>query len=67
MKGRYRKFILFGIILIAMGIVFSNTLDDISGSLGTVFIAVGGLFLIIGMSKKRKEGELNDDNDAEEK
>ena len=67
MKGRYRKFILFGIILIAMGIVFSNTLDDISGSLGTVFIAVGGLFLIIGMSKKRKEDELNDDNDAEEK
>ena len=67
MKGRYRKFILFGILIIAMGIVFSNTLDDISGSLGTVFIAVGGLFLIIGMSKKRKEEGLKDDNDAEKK
>lgn len=64
--GRYKKYILIGIIIIAMGIVFSNILDDISGSLGTVFIAVGGLFLIIGMSKKRKEEELKDDNDAKE-
>lgn len=64
---RYKKFILFGIIIIAMGIVFSNTLENISESLGTVLIAVGGLFLIIGMSKKRKEEELKDKNDAEEK
>jgi hypothetical protein len=61
---RYKKFILIGIIIIAMGIVFSNTLENVSESLGTVLIAVGGLFLIIGMSKKRTEDEkINDDEE----
>lgn len=64
--GHYKKFILFGIIIIAMGIVFSNTLENISGSLGTVLIAVGGLFLIIGMSRKRKEEEQHKSDDTKE-
>jgi len=55
----YRKFIFIGIIIIALGITFTTTLKDTVGSLGTVLIAVGGLFFIIGMSKKRKEGERN--------
>jgi len=63
---RYKKLILFGIIIIAMGIVFSSTLEDISESLGTVLIAVGGLFLIIGMSKKRTEEEQNKSDDTKE-
>lgn len=54
---KYRKFIFIGIIIIALGITFSTTLKDTVGSLGTVFIAVGGLFFIIGMSKKRREVE----------
>lgn len=49
-----------------MGIVFSSTLEDISESLGTVLIAVGGLFLIIGMSKKRTEEEQNKSDDTKE-
>ena len=53
----YKKFIFMGIIIIALGVTFSATLKDTVGSLGTVFIAVGGLFFIIGMSKKRKEDE----------
>jgi len=62
--ARYKRFILFGIIIIAMGIVFSNTLENVSESLGTVLIAVGGLFLIIGMSKKRTEDEnISDDEE----
>tara|TARA_Y100001934_G_scaffold112597_1_gene137756 strand:- start:185 stop:379 length:195 start_codon:yes stop_codon:yes gene_type:complete len=56
----YRKFIFIGIIIIVLGITFSTTMKDTFGSLGTVFIAVGGLFFIIGMSKKRKEDEQND-------
>jgi len=56
----YRKFIFIGIIIIALGITFSTSLKDSVGSLGTVFIAVGGLFFIIGMSKKRKEDEQKD-------
>lgn len=53
----YQRFVLLGIILIALGVTFSTTLKEAVGSLGTVFIAVGGLFLIVGMSKKRKEEE----------
>lgn len=56
MEG-YRKFIFIGIIVIALGITFTTMLGDTVGSLGIVFIAVGGLFFIIGMSKKQKEAE----------
>ncbi|OZV70114.1 hypothetical protein [Winogradskyella aurantia] len=55
--GNYRRFIFIGIIIIALGITFTTTLKDTVGSLGTVLVAVGGLFFIIGMSKKRKEDE----------
>jgi len=53
----YKKFIFIGIITIALGVTFSTTLKESVGSLGIVFIAVGGLFFIIGMSKKHKEVE----------
>ena len=53
----YRRALLFGIILIALGIVFNTTLASSAGSLGTVLIAVGGLFFIIGMARKRKTEE----------
>lgn len=60
---RYKKIIFVGVILIALGINFSTILSDSVGSLGTVFIAIGGLFFIIGMKEKKdtdervKEGE----------
>lgn len=50
----YKRYIFIAIIIIALGITFTTTLKDTGGSLGTVFIAVGGLLFIIGMSKKRK-------------
>lgn len=53
----YKRFIFIGIIVIALGVTFSTTLKESVGSLGTVFIAVGGLLFIIGMSMKRKEDE----------
>lgn len=56
----YRKFIFIGIIIISLGITFSTAMKDTVGSLGTVFIATGGLFFIIGMSKKRKQDEQKD-------
>ena len=57
----YRRYIFIGIIIIVLGIVFTTTLKDTAGSLGTVFVAVGGLFFIIGMSEKRKESERNNE------
>lgn len=52
-KEKYRRYIFFGIILIALGIVFNTTLRKLSGTLGTVLIAFGGLLFIRGMSLKR--------------
>lgn len=49
------KFIFVGIVIISLGITLSTAMKDSFGAIGTVFIAVGGLFFIIGMSKKRKE------------
>ena len=49
----YRKFGYLGIVLIAIGITFTTTLADNYQSLGTTLIALGGLFFIIAMSKKR--------------
>ncbi len=51
----YERIIYTGIIVIALGVVFSTTLEEESGSLGTVFIAIGGLLFIAGMARKRKE------------
>lgn len=59
-KEKYRKYVFTGIIIIALGITFSTSLKESVGSLGTVFIAVGGLFFIVGMSKKRKEDEAKE-------
>ena len=54
---KYKRFIFIGILIIALGVTFSTTLKETVGSLGIVFLAVGGLFFIIGMSKKRKKDE----------
>ena len=56
----YRRPLFIGIIIIALGVTFSTSLKDELGSLGTVFIAVGGLFLIVGMRMKKTEEEKKD-------
>lgn len=56
----YKKYIFVGIIIIALGVTLSTTLKESVGSLGTVMIAVGGLFFIIGMNKKRQDNENKD-------
>ena len=53
-KTDYKKTIFAAIIFIALGVVFNTSLADTAGSLGTVLIAIGGLFFISGMAKKRK-------------
>jgi hypothetical protein len=56
----YQRTFFIGLILIGLGITFSTTLKDSVGSLGTVMIAIGGLFFISSMAKKRKEQESKD-------
>ncbi len=50
----FQRIFFIGIILIALGVSFNTTLKDSLGSLGTVMIALGGLFFIAAMAEKRK-------------
>ena len=61
-REEHRKYIFMGIVVTAMGIVFSTTLKDNVESLGNVLVAVGGLLFIVGMSKKKKEEKERDNN-----
>jgi Ca2+/Na+ antiporter len=62
---RSQRFILLSIILIAIGTVINNTAKIETQSLGVVLYAVGGLFLIIGMKKKKDEDAEAENNEAE--
>ena len=54
---RYKIIAFAGIIIIALGVTFSTTMKDSDNSIGTVLIAIGGLFLISGLSQKRKSNK----------
>ncbi len=54
MEG-YKRIFFIGLIVIALGVIFSTTLSDRLGSFGVVFIAIGGLLFIASMSRKKKE------------
>ena len=57
----YRRALFLGMILTALGIVLTTTMGEATGALGVVFIAVGGLFFIIGMQQKKKADEAGGD------
>lgn len=59
MEG-YKRTLFIGIVVIALGVVISTTLSESVGSLGTVFIAIGGLLFISGMSRMKKRDETTD-------
>ena len=54
-KMGYRRSIFLSIILVSLGVAIKNTSSV--ESVGVVFIALGGFFLIVGMAKKRKDDE----------
>ena len=51
----YKRAIFLSIILVSLGVVLTN-ISSVP-SIGVVFIALGGFFLIVGMARKQKEGE----------
>lgn len=53
----YKRVAFAGIIAIALGVVFSTTMPGKTGSLGIVFIAIGGLLFISSMARKKKEDQ----------
>ncbi|NQV37722.1 MAG: hypothetical protein HQ509_06940 [Candidatus Marinimicrobia bacterium] len=57
----YRRKGFFAIILIAFGVVMNSSLGTTPGTIGTVMIGVGGLFLISTLNEKRDYEEKNDE------
>ncbi len=55
--SNYKRSFLLGLILISLGVAFNTTLEN--GSIGTVFIALGGFFFVVSMARKRKEESKN--------
>jgi len=53
----YKLYILAGVINISLGIALTSGLKETAGSLGRVFVAIGGLLFIIGMGKKKQREE----------
>ena len=51
----YRRAIFIAILLISIGVIHNTILSETSGAAGTVLIAVGGLFFIIGSAKKKHD------------
>jgi len=58
-KLGYRRAVFAAIIMVSIGVVIMNTASVPSA--GIVLIAVGGLFLISGMARKKREEESRDD------
>lgn len=56
---KYKRYLFLGITTIALGVTFSSVFRNVEGALGTILIAVGGLFFIIGMSMKKKAENSN--------
>ncbi len=57
MEG-YKRIFFIGLIVIALGVIFSTTLSDKLGSLGIVFIAIGGLLFIASIQRNRDSDHL---------
>ena len=51
-KEKRKKLIYMSSALIALGVTFATSLADRFGILGIIFIALGGLFLIMGLGMK---------------
>ena len=58
-----KKYIYFGLIVISLGVIYNTTLTDTMGSIGMVFMALGILFFIVGMRKRKQEQEDNPEDD----
>ena len=57
-----KKIFFTSIIIIALGINFNTVMADSMGSIGTVFIAIGGLLFIAAMARKKDEEKAKQDN-----
>jgi len=57
---RHKHYLYLSAIITALGITFTTIFNDTVGIIGIIFIVIGGLFFIIGMSKKRNQDKRKD-------
>jgi Sec-independent protein secretion pathway component TatC len=57
---RHKQYLYLSAIIIALGITFTTIFNDTVGIIGIIFIVIGGLFFVIGMSKKRNQDKRKD-------
>ncbi len=50
----YKRYLFMSVIIIALGVTFTTSLKNSMGTLGIVFIAIGGLLFFLAMKKKQK-------------
>ena len=58
-----KKYIYFGLIVISLGVIYNTTLTDTVGSIGMIFMALGILFFIVGMRKRKQEQQDDPEDD----
>jgi len=51
---RYKRIFFLALVCFALAAIFNTVLKESTGSLGTIFVALGGLFLIASMAGKQK-------------
>ncbi len=52
-KQRSRRYLFVGIILFVAGILFTTLMKEQTGIIGIVFIVIGAVFVITGISIRR--------------
>jgi len=53
-KEGFSRYLFLSTILVVLGIIFTTVFKNIYGIMGIVFIAVGGVLFVIGITKKDK-------------
>lgn len=54
-KERSRRYIYVGVILTALGVVFSTLLREQVGAIGIIFILIGVFFTLVGFNMRKNK------------
>lgn len=59
-KGLYQKYLFTGILLVLVGLVCTMALKDPLEPIGNILVAIGGLLVVFGLSKKKRSEKKGD-------
>jgi len=55
----HKQYLFLSIIIIAIGVSLTTLMTDRDSAIGIVIIAIGGLFFILALTRKRDEQKKN--------